>query len=256
MFKKLLSYFKAAPERVPDRFFMRCHSDGIPPKRVSAIISRWGKDVLIGVDPGLTDVPVEESQDTIDKVKELCGLFHVYLVGPGMESWSKDEANQIKFLADSIGIDTKKPTWKKIWKAGGWEKKVQQQFTYYNEMGAYSCEIDNLDGVWDKDPMENVKFYVRLQQFRVENKIKTKLMVKNLDEDQLEKVLEYVDSGKLSLDLFAPFGMFEEGSGTVKKQIALCKKLGIKAITPATGITDTNHYGTVTNGVAGLKKEV
>lgn len=233
---------------------MRCHSDGIPPVRVRKIVEKYGKNVLIGVDPGLKDFPVEESQATIDEVKKQGAFFHVYLVGPGMESWSTDEAKQIKYLAASIGIDTKKSTWKRIWKAGGWEKKVQQQFEFYNKMGAYSCEIDNLDGIWDKDPVKNAEFYVRLQNWRVENKINTKLGVKNLDEDQLEKVIEYVDAGKLSTDLFAPFGMFEKGSGNIAKQISLSEKLGFKAVTPKTGITDTTTYGVIDSGVPYLDK--
>jgi hypothetical protein len=222
-------FLKAVPAAKlvkPTRFFMRCHSDGIPPARVRKIVEKWGKTSLIGVDPGLLDYPEEDSQATIDEVKKQGAMFLVYLVGPGMESWSPEEARQVKYLAASVGIDVKKPSWRKFWKNGGWEKKVKQQFEFYNKMGAYACEIDNLDGIWEQDPTENVEFFVRLQNWRVANNVKTKLCVKNLNGDQLQKVLEYVEAGKLSLDLFCEFGMFEDGTGNIKRQIELSAKLG------------------------------
>lgn len=250
MLDKLLSLFKS--NRKPSRFFMKCHDDGIPPSRVQEIVSQYGKDVLIGVDPGLKDTPVEESQATIDEVKAQGALFHMYLVGPGSFEWSTDEANQIKFLAKSIGINTRKNDWKRVWKAGGWEKKIYQQFSYYNKMGAYSCEIDNLDQIWDQDPDKAVEFFVRLQDYKKNNKISSKLGLKNLNEEQLKKVKENVDNGVLSVDMFAEFGMFEKGSGDEDQQIAICESLGIKAVTPKTGLTDTYHYGTINDGVAAL----
>lgn len=250
MFKRFLKAI--FPDKPPIRFFLRCHHDGIPPKRVREIVAQYGKNVLIGVDPGLLDYPVEESQASIDEIKKQGARFHIYLVGPGMETWSKDEAEQIRYLADSIGIDTSKKNWNKIWKSGGWEKKIYQQFEFYNKMGAHSIEIDNLDGIWDKSPIENFQFCQRLQKFRVDNKINTKLVIKNLDKNQLNRIKDGVRDGELSLDLFANFGMFEKGSGTISDQIEICKDLGIKAVTPRTGLTNTFNYGTVKEGVASL----
>ena len=229
-----------------NRFFLNCNN-GIPPLRVKKIVETYGKDVLIGIDPGSKDFPDEDSMATVNAVKSVGAHLHVYLVGPGMMSWSAEERQQIYYLAKSVKIDTNKSDWKKIWYSTGWKTKNLQQFEYYHKNhNAYSCEIDNIDSsTIGNDPDKTVTFYKDLEKQLKEKNIKTKLMIKNLNEKQLQAVID----AKFTNDFLCEFGMFEEGTGNPKKQIALCEKLNIKAITPISGITDTDHYGTVANGV-------
>ena len=229
------------------RFFLNCNS-GISPAKVKYLVGKHGTNILIGIDPGAKDYPDEDSIMTVRAVMEAGAKLHAYLVGPGMMSWSAEERAQIKYLAKSVGINTMKNDWHNRWKNSGWKAKNLQQFEFYHtKYGAYSCEIDNVDSSYiENDPDETVKFYKELRDSLVAKKIKTKLMIKNLDEDQLKAV---IDAG-FGLDFLCEYGMFEEGTGSAKRQIALCKKLGIKAITPITGITDTNSYGVVSEGVA------
>lgn len=231
------------------RFFLNCNT-GISRARVKQIVNKHGKDVLIGIDPGSSDTPDENALATINAIKEVGAKLHVYLVGPGMMSWSAEERAQIRYLARSVGIDTTNSNWHTIWTKTGWKKKNLQQFNYYfRKFNAYSCEIDNIDSSYiQNDPEETVKFYTELKNSLAthsDGPIKTKLMIKNLDEDQLKAV---IDAG-FSTDFLCEWGMFEDGSGSPKKQFALCKKINIFAVTPLTGITDTHSYGTVTEGV-------
>jgi hypothetical protein len=229
-----------------DRFFLNCN-DGIPPLRVKKLVDTYGKNILIGIDPGEKDSPDEDSMLTVKSVKSVGANLHVYLVGPGMMSWSAGERKQIEYLAKSVKIDTNKSDWKKVWYSTGWKTKNLQQFEYYyKNHNAYSCEIDNIDSsTIGNDPDKTVAFYKDLEKQLKAKGIKTKLMIKNLNEDQLRAVI----AAKFTTDFLCEFGMFEEGTGSPKQQIALCEKLGIKAITPISGITDTDHYGTVASGV-------
>lgn len=228
------------------RFFLNCNS-GISPVKVNALVKQHGKNILIGIDPGSKDYPDSDSLMTVKAVSAVDAKLHVYLVGPGMLSWSAEERAQIKYLAKSVGIDVLKSDWHKRWKTEGWKKKNLQQFQFYHtKYNAYSCEIDNIDSSYiENDPDKTVAFYTELRKSLIDNNIKTKLMIKNLDEDQLKAVID----AKFGLDFLCEYGMFEEGTGSPKRQIALCAKMGIKAITPINGITDTYNYGVVSQGV-------
>jgi hypothetical protein len=179
-------------------------------------------------------------------------LKHVYLVGPGMMSWSKAEAQEVKDNAESVGIDTSSSDWKDKWyHQGGWEIKVQQWFAEYSAKGYYSAEIDNLDSVWDQDPQANLDFLIRFSKYCRDNSINTKLMVKNLNTDQLSVILDAIDKTNplFDIDFLAPFGMFEAGTGNPKEQIYVCKALGITAVTPMNGMRETHTYGTDFDGI-------
>ncbi len=236
------------------RFYLDCNN-GIPPYKVEAIKEKYGS-ALVGIDPGQDDTPDEESMATIKAVKKHKLALHVYLVGVGMWSWSRDEQRQIIAFAESVGIDTDKSHWhRREWLTWGWKAKTLQQFIYYYRThGAYSCEIDNLDSApMKKDPEKTIEYYVSLQNELAKAKCPIKLMIKNLDEDQLEALIDAVQVKKtIKKEFLCEWGMFEEGTGKIKEQIRLCKQLGIYAVTPISGITPTERYGTVKAGVPPL----
>lgn len=230
------------------RFFFNSNK-GIPPKKIESIIKKYGKNVLIGVDPGENDVPSEIAKPSLDYLKFNNIPNHIYLVGPGMMSWSQQERNQIKRFAKSIGINTNKDNWHKEWISWGWKNKVNQQFNYYyTNYNAYSCEIDNLDSAIGNDPDKTIKYFLELKNDLQKQSIKTKLHLKNLDENQLKAVISNVKD--LSLDFLCEYATFEKGTGNVKKQLELCASIGIQAITPINGLNDTNNYGVIDSGIA------
>lgn len=212
---------------------------------VKKMVDQYGPDILIGGDPGWGD--------SFDTAMAACDEFgakkHVYLVGPGMMDWSAEEREEIKRNARSVGIDTSSSNWQKKWyKEGGWEKKIHVWFKDYDDAGYYSAEIDNLDGVWDQDPDEYVQFIERFEHFQYINSLKIKLMVKNLSPEQLEALIDYNPKP----ETLCEWGLFEAGTGSATKQMALAAKLGIVAVTPKNGIRDTHNYGTTRKGIPAL----
>lgn len=236
----------------PSRFYFLC-SNELSASKLKAAKKEYG-NILVGFDPGMKDKPEGNSTDIIDTARDIGALLHVYFVGPTMQSWSAEEREQCKYLAESIGIDTSEDGWLDEWYSTGWEKKVQQQFKFYNdEYGCYSLEIDNLDSTtmksdWDK----YVEFFKRLDKWRKENNVSTRLMLKNIDEDGMEAIENAVKDGDLDKELFAAWGLFEAGTGDEEKQYDICKRLGIRAVTPKSGLRETHHYGVSTDGVPSL----
>ena len=209
----------------------------------------YGTNVLIGTDPGEKDTPSDVAKPQLDYLKSKKIPTHIYLVGPGMMSWSEQERNQIKRYAKSIGINTSKNDWHKQWISIGWKKKVFQQFEYYyKNYNAYSCEIDNLDSAIANNPIKTIEYFKQLKtELRAAN-VPTKLMLKNLDIEQLKAVSNNISD--LGLDFLCEYAIFEKGTGNPNKQIELCKSIKIQAITPINGLNDTNHYGVIDAGVA------
>jgi hypothetical protein len=233
------------------RFFLNCN-DGISPEQVKSLKADYGDKILIGFDPGSGDSPSSEVQDSIDTCKSEHVSFMIYWVGPCMMSWSAGEAEQCRQFAESVGIDTKENDWHDKWFDWGWEAKAKQQFEYYDAMGCYCMEIDNLDGPLGDDPDKFIAFYKRFADLLVGFNLKIRLIPKNLSEDTLNKLVEAIESKQLRSDFLAEWGMFEAGTGDPQAQIDICAKIGIQAITPISGITDTNRYGTVSEGVPSL----
>lgn len=209
---------------------------------VEGYVDMYGSEILLGGDPGWHK-DFSEAMYAVDQFK---AYKHVYLFGPGMMKWSAEERKEIKAAAETVGIDTSEPSWKDEWfKKGGWEKKVYSWFKYYDSENFYSAEIDNLDAVMDQDATKYIEFIKRFDKFLKDNKIKTKLMVKNLSEEQLEVLIKF----KPRENLLCEFGMFEKGSGNPDKQLKLAAKLGIQAVTPKNGLRDTENYGTTRHGI-------
>lgn len=214
------------------------------PSEIEKMVAKHGRNILIGGDPGWSEF--NGAMEECDR--ERC-FKHVYLVGPGMMEWSEEERKEIMSNARSVGIDTKQKSWQQKWfKEGGWELKVRQWFKDYDKAGFYSAEIDNLDAIWDQSPTAYVAFLKRFDAFHTTNKLKIKLMVKNLSIEQLNAVIEY----KPRTGLLCEWGMFEKGSGNSTKQIELAAKLGIQAVTPKNGLRPTENYGTVRKGIPAL----
>ena len=171
-----------------ERYFFNANR-GISRKKIDSIIGAYGTNVLIGTDPGEKDTPSDVAKPQLDYLKSKKIPTHIYLVGPGMMSWSEQERNQIKRYAKSIGINTSKNDWHKQWISIGWKKKVFQQFEYYyKNYNAYSCEIDNLDSAIANNPIKTIEYFKQLKtELRAAN-VPTKLMLKNLDIEQLKAV--------------------------------------------------------------------
>lgn len=231
----------------PKRYFFNANK-GISPKQINNLVNKYGNNILIGVDPGENDTPSDVAKPSLDCLKNLKIPAHIYCVGPGMMSWSQQERNQIKRYAKSVGIDISKNDWHKEWLAHGWEKKTLQQFKWYNDnYNAYSMEIDNLDAVFEKKQDALIPWFIQLKKNLRNANVKTKLMLKNLSDDQLHDLIDA--NADLNLEFLCGFAMFEKGTGNPRTQIKLCESIGIQAITPINGLNDTQNYGVVDSGV-------
>lgn len=243
-----INVVKQQPNSVPVRFWHES-STQFTDKEVASYVKQHGPNILIGGDPGFGS-DFDEAMRACDRHR--C-LKHVYLVGPGMWSWSEEERNQIRDHARSVAIDVSHPNWHNQWLKDGWKLKQQQEFMYYDKRGFYSAEIDNIDSAIKQEDVDQYVAYVKqLIKFFKDNKMKIKLMVKNLNEDQLRGLFEAKINACDPKSHIAPYGMFEKGSGDPKEQIRLAAQLCIKAITPINGIRDTDNYGTTRNGVSKL----
>lgn len=230
-----------------DRFYFRA-DDQFTQEDLAKIYAKYPQyDILFGVDPGEGDTPSDVAQPLINYIKDYKTFhLHIYLVGPGMLSWSSQERAQIKKFAASVGIDINKKSWYDKWIEWGWKDKVLQQFEYYwNTFGVYSCEIDNLDSALDTEDKLLV-YYSDLKSSLAQKNMGCKLMLKNISEDAL---YELIKQPVLCKDFLAPFAIFEKGSGNPKTQMMLCEKLGIQAITPINGLMDTYNYGVDKKGI-------
>lgn len=212
---------------------------------IKNFVLKYGSNILIGGDPGHG----EDFIAAMTAVDEFSAKKHVYLVGPGMLDWSDEELNQIKLHAKSVGIDIKSSSWHEEWLNWGFEERIKKEILYYNSQQYFSYEIDNLDQIVSQEPIKTIEFYKRLEIYLYNSGANIKLMMKNLNENQLYEIIKNVTDGQLSIDFFAPYSMMEAGSGNPKEQISLCKELRITAVTPINGLRDTHRYGTTRNGI-------
>ena len=75
---------------------------------------------------------------------------------------------------------------------------------YYKTYNAYSCEIDNIDSSYIGEDVDKLTFYyVELYNNLKSKDIKTKLMMKNLSEKQLQSITKLVDSANTEEELLA-----------------------------------------------------
>lgn len=219
---------------------------------IKNLVLKYGSNILIGGDPGHGS----EFTEAMIAVDEFNAKKHVYLVGPGMLDWSDEEANQIKMHAKSVGIDTNKSSWHEDWLNYGFIEKNKREFKYYDSQQFCSAEIDNLDQIVGQDPLKTIKFYTSLESFLYNSGCRIRLMMKNLNEEQITACIKAVDNGSISVDFFAPYAMMEKGSGNPESQIKYCELLGIKAVTPINGLRDTYHYGTIREGIPYIQENL
>lgn len=244
-----INVVKQQPNSVPVRFW---HESGtqFTDKEVASYVKQYGPNIVIGGDPGYGS-DFDDAMRACDRYK--C-LKHVYLVGPGMWSWSEEERNQIREHARSVGIQTAdNPSWHRQWLKDGWRLKQQQEFAFYDKKGFYSAEIDNIDSAIKQEDIEQYVAYVKqLIEFFDSKKLKIKLMLKNLTEDQLQGLIDAKIDACGPKSHIAPYAMFEKGSGDPEQQLRIAARMCIKAVTPINGLRKTTDYGTTRAGIAKL----
>ena len=225
-----------------NRFFFRA-DDCLSPMALKKAQSQYGT-LLVGIDPGDTDKPSETAQPLINTCNRLGIAKHFYLVGPGDTGWSPQEAAQVRYMASKVSCTG--PSWHAQWLSHGWQDYVFSQIDYYfHDHQAYSVEIDNLSVAGIEGDKLVSYFHDLALKLRIHS-IPTKLMLKNLSADELA-LLE-------PSPFFAPWGIFEEGSGDPAEQERLCAALGIYAVTPRRGLLPTHNYGCPPEGVPRLQE--
>jgi len=234
------------------RFFFDAESHVNP---IPLLNTYQPEDLLVCYDPGEYIKPSQSAFTHISLCKSHNINFAIYLMGPGMWSWSKQEQQQIERFAENIGINTSQSDWYQQWMKWGWYEQTLALLRYYAQMGAYACEIDNLDSVFDDRSDSYISFYQSVHNYILSNNIpRIKIILKNLSESTLSEVFSFQDRLLISPDLFAPWGMFESGTGDPTQQFSICRKRGIYAVTPSTGILPTHKYGVIPSGVPSIEK--
>lgn len=220
-------------------------TNAISTKKVDGALKRFGKNILVGVDSGC--VEDGEAAAIVEHAKKGGARLHIYLEGPGGvtgDEWTRDELARIKTRAAAEGIDTNqsREKWLEAWNNEGWKNSTYKQLRAYKALGFESAEIDNLANGIARTPDavtrdEYMTFFKSYQQWFEKGDV-PRLLLKNLNEDELASVADAAQDGRLSRAMFADFHIAEADSGDNQKQSAQSARMGIKTVFSA----DTEHY--------------
>lgn len=197
-------------------------------QRARNLKKKFGPDILVCI-------PYDQS--IIELVKKTNVNFQCYSIGPGIFAWSEKERNLIKKRAKRAGFDLGARSWIEQWFEHGWVNYTNQECIEMYRMGCYSHEVRN---VHYSGKLYTEWFINHLQSVinGVGDDIKARAMIRNVDEVSLEGLVNtLLKEPKLSKHLLK-FAIFEPHSGDPEKQISLCSRLNIKAITSISGLKD------------------
>jgi hypothetical protein len=227
--------------RLPANYFLFA-SRGVTPSEIKDAARKHGR-VLVGFDSG--NVP----ESSLKAAKEVGAELEVYVEGPGgvtgSTGWLPDEIQRVRAAAVSVGIDVGKKDWMKDWNKWGWKDFTFNQLEQYLREGYAAAEIDNLYNGIGEEPEAVVTFFKEYGMQQAAGRL-PRLIMKNLNEDQLEHVVRAVLAGELLRSMFSEFHISEKGSGDRRKQDALSSRIGIRTV-PS---NDTYNYDA--KGVFGL----
>lgn len=225
----------AKPEKAAHPDYFAFASEPISADKVHRLVERHGSNVMVGIDP-----TYEGSEVTDRAAQEAGARRHVYLEGPGGPTdgeWDDDEYRRIKGAAQGVGIDTDHRNWMKPWNQHGWKEHTHNQLREFKKQGFESAEIDNLYRGLGDSPRNLVNFYQEYDSWHRQGDVPT-LMMKNVDRDQMQAVVQAVESGRLSRKMFSDFHIWEKSAGPLEGQQKLADQLGIRTVVSH----DTNHY--------------
>jgi hypothetical protein len=219
--------------RLPARYFLFA-SAGVSPGSIRKAAEKYER-ILVGFDAG--NVPPA----SLAAARSCEAELSIYVEGPGGptgNAWAPDERARIRAAAASVGIRTDQKDWMEQWDEWGWKTYTFRQLEGYRRDGYSACEIDNLDRVTgDRDPDATIAFFKEFAERQGAGKL-PRLILKNMSEEQLERVIQAIDGGELPRSMFSEFHISEKGSGDRRRQDELSSRIGIRTVAS----NDTYNY--------------
>lgn len=236
------------PVRAP-RFFefasptdkVEAHRNGISAARIRELVRQHGNNIVIGFDMGRTTfdpqhrgpysydqalaqtalVRNREMMEAFNEAKRLGVRLHAYLGGPGGPTGSSitsDEMEHMRTSARKAGINTDNDNWMSQWNDWGWKKTAQEQLKIVKALGFESYELDNLErdkrikAPRDADTAMDTNALVNFYREAAGWDGPRRLMMKNLDVENLQGVERAMSRGLLNRRNFADFHISEENN--------------------------------------------
>lgn len=233
--------------KAPDVFAFACKS--MTPEQVRALAKDPSQSVMLGIDPSYAG-----SKATFEEAKKAGMRTHAYLGGPsGLTAgkWDKVEWNRLVKNAGQLGYDVNTKEGMAAWNQEGWKKYTDSQLKKAKATGFESAEIDNLDRAFGSDPKKLVHYYKEYAD-RFRSGDYPRLMMKNIDEKQMEAVSRAIGRGDLPREMFSDFHIWESnfGKNPPGRNAALSRALGIQTIESP----DTNNYSA--SNIPALGREI
>ena len=219
---------------MPSRYFTFA-SRGITVPSLHAAMLKYGAfDTFLGFDAG--NIPTA----TVALAKASgCGMS-VYVEGPGGPTgtdWTPDERARV--LNACILMLGEKATFDEIdtmkaWDGGVWMDYTIQQLLHFSARGCSMAEIDNISRV-EPD-------IVRFLHGYGSHRSLPKLILKNLGEEDLKKVVDATNEGRIRGDIFAGIHISERGTGDRNRQDDISQQIGITTL-PSNNTYDYEAHG-------------
>ena len=238
---------------VPAAYFMFAVKT-LPPAAIKEAKMKHGR-ILVGFDSGV-DLPQsgEIKNPSFKAAREVGAELEVYVEGPGgatgTTGWSDDELARVKLAAELVGIDTRPKDWQaRSWDTGGWKKYTFRQLENYKRQGFNAGEIDNLERVI-KTADARVAFYKEYAALYGADRL-PQLIMKNVDEEELRRVVKAIQTNELPRTMFSEFHIFETEKGQTGWHLLdkISNEVGIRTV------ISTNTYKYATEGKYGLNRE-
>lgn len=247
--------------------------NGVSAETIRNLVRQHGNNILIGFDLGrldpdavrggnLLDAIPQQQREAFRVARELGVRLHAYLGGPFGPTGSSFESGERQFREESarrVGINTSRSGWENEWNDWGWKKATQEQLKVVKQLGFESFELDNLER--DKrikaphnadtgmNTAELIKFYREVAGWDGPQR----LMMKNLEVENLRGVEQAMNNGTLNRARFADFHISEENNRNQWPQIeAASARMGIQLARSH----NTYAYATTQSYAANLQTEM
>lgn len=211
-------------------------SQPIRPEGVASIARRYGRNVMIGVDP------TQPGWEQTDQEARRLGLRrHVYLEGPGgpqADRWHPQLRRRLAAAAREQGIDPCRSDWMRRWDANGWKAHTLAQLRHFHRHGFESAEIDHLDRVLGEDWLQFLREYAAWFGAGAV----PRLTLKNVDGARLRSLARAVRWGEIPRQMFGDFHIWEGAARPLDGVDRLAQELGIRTLVSRPGHVHRQSY--------------
>ncbi|MGE0489863.1 MAG: hypothetical protein AB7S38_11710 [Vulcanimicrobiota bacterium] len=211
-------------------------SQPIGSEAVASLARRYGRNVMIGVDP------TQPGWERTDQEARRLGLRrHVYLEGPGgpqADRWHPQTRRRLAAAAREQGIDPCRSGWMRRWDANGWKAHTLAQLRMFHREGFESAEIDHLGRVLGEDWLQFLREYAGWFEARQV----PRLTLKNVDAPRMRSLVRAVRWGELPRQMFGDFHLWDAAARPLEGADRLAQELGIRTLMTRPGHIHNQSY--------------